>query len=37
MLIIPVLGRLRREDGKFKANLGYIASPCLTKSKPKQK
>jgi hypothetical protein len=27
--IIPALGRLRQEDGKFKTSLGYIVRPCL--------
>jgi hypothetical protein len=27
--VIPVLGRLGQEDCQSKANLGYIASPCL--------
>jgi hypothetical protein len=25
------LGRLRQEDGKFKASLDYITRPCLKK------
>jgi hypothetical protein len=29
--IIPVLGRLRQKDSKFKDSLGYIARPCLKK------
>jgi hypothetical protein len=28
---IPALGRLRQEDCKVKASLGYIVSPCLKK------
>jgi hypothetical protein len=31
MLIIPTLKRLRPEDCKFKANLGYVEGPCLQK------
>jgi hypothetical protein len=27
--VISALGRLRQEDCKFKANLGYIVRPCL--------
>jgi hypothetical protein len=30
---IPTLQRLREEDPKFKARLGYIARPCLNKIK----
>jgi hypothetical protein len=29
-----VLGRLRQEDYKFQVSLGFIARPCLKKSKP---
>jgi hypothetical protein len=31
--IIPVLGRLKQEDCKFKANLGYTEKHCLKKRK----
>jgi hypothetical protein len=35
MSIIPVLERLRKEDGKLKAGLGYITRSCLkNKTKP---
>jgi hypothetical protein len=34
MPVIPALGRLRQEVlNSIKANLGYIAKPCLKKSK----
>jgi hypothetical protein len=38
ILVIPALGKLRREDHEFKANLGYIVRPCLKKKNffPKQ-
>jgi hypothetical protein len=26
MLVVPALGRLRRENGNFEASLGYITS-----------
>jgi hypothetical protein len=29
MPVIPALGRLRQEDGKFWANLGYAVRPHL--------
>jgi hypothetical protein len=29
--VIPALGRLRQEDPKFKAHLGYLGRPCLEK------
>jgi hypothetical protein len=28
---IPAPGRLRQEDHKFKANMGYIERPCFEK------
>jgi hypothetical protein len=31
--VIPALGRLREEDGVFKASFGYIVRPCLKKKK----
>jgi hypothetical protein len=34
---IPALRRLRQEDPKFKANLGYTARLCLKKKKEKKK
>jgi hypothetical protein len=34
--VIPALGRLRQEDLKFETSLGYLARPCLQKSKNKK-
>jgi hypothetical protein len=31
MPVIPVLRRLRQEDGEFKARLDYLERPCLKK------
>jgi hypothetical protein len=36
MPIIPVLGRLRQENYKFKASLGYLARLCFKTSKQQQ-
>jgi hypothetical protein len=33
MPVIPALGRLRQEDGKFKDRLGYVVRPCLSVKK----
>jgi hypothetical protein len=32
-LSIPALRRLRQDDHKLKASLGYILTPCLKKKK----
>jgi hypothetical protein len=31
--VIPALRKLRQDDCKFKASLGYITTPCLKKKK----
>jgi hypothetical protein len=31
MPLIPALGRLRQENGEFKASLSYKVRPCLKK------
>jgi hypothetical protein len=36
MPVTPAIGRLSQGDCEFKFSLGYIARPCLKKTKPKQ-
>jgi hypothetical protein len=31
--VIPAFSRLRKEDNKFKASLGYIVRACLLKKR----
>jgi hypothetical protein len=31
MSAMPALGRLRQEDGEFRASLGYMVRSCLKK------
>jgi hypothetical protein len=33
---MPALGRLRQENDKFKASLGYTVRSCLKKEKKKR-
>jgi hypothetical protein len=33
MSVIPTLGRLKQEDCKLKASLGYTVRPCLKEEK----
>jgi hypothetical protein len=35
--LIPTLRRLRQEDAKFQANLGYRGRPCLKKIEKEKK
>jgi hypothetical protein len=35
--MMPVLGRLRKEDIECEASLGHIARPCLKRKKKKKK
>jgi hypothetical protein len=35
--VTPAVGRLRQEDGEFKASLGYIGGPHLNKKQNKTK
>jgi hypothetical protein len=37
MPLFPVLGRLRQEDHKFKASLGYLVRVCLKTPKEGRK
>jgi hypothetical protein len=32
MLVISALGRLRKEENKFKASMGSIVRPCFKKN-----
>lgn len=34
--VIPALGRLKQEDGEFKAGLGYTLKPIFLKKKKKK-
>lgn len=34
MTVIPVLRRLRKEDSKFEASLGYTSRFCVNQTKP---
>jgi hypothetical protein len=35
MLVIPALGKIRNEEHKFEANLGYRGRPYLNPQPPK--